>query len=184
MVAGVPLVADIAGALYWPEEGLLVVSDLHLEKGSAFAVRGVLMPPYDTATTLDRLAGLLARYAARIVVALGDNFHDGGGPARLAGADRAHLLELQRGRDWVWIAGNHDPDPREGIGGAFARSPSISPPSVPATGRRRRQNQRQEQRPARQRDRQALAHPPPASTSAAAALTHAKSLLRVERRGW
>jgi uncharacterized protein len=127
MVAGVPLVADIAGALYWPEEGLLVVSDLHLEKGSAFAVRGVLMPPYDTATTLERLAGLLARYAARIVVALGDNFHDGGGPARLAHSDRAHLFELQRGRDWVWIAGNHDPDPREDIGGAFARSLALGP---------------------------------------------------------
>jgi hypothetical protein len=127
MVAGVPLVADIAGALYWPEEGLLVVSDLHLEKGSAYAVRGVLLPPYDTATTLERLAGLLARYAARIVVALGDNFHDGGGPARLASSDRAHLFELQRGRDWVWIAGNHDPDPREGIGGAFARSLALGP---------------------------------------------------------
>jgi uncharacterized protein len=126
-VAGAPLVADIAGALYWPEEGLLVVSDLHLEKGSAFAARGVLMPPYDTATTLERLAGLLARYAARIVVALGDNFHDGGGPARLASSDRAHLLELQRGRDWVWIAGNHDPDPGEGIGGAFARSLALGP---------------------------------------------------------
>jgi len=126
-VAGVPLVADIAGALYWPEEGLLVVSDLHLEKGSAFAVRGVLMPPYDTATTLERLAGLLARYAARIVVALGDNFHDGGGPSRLAPSDRAHLFELQRGRDWIWIAGNHDPDPREGIGGAFARSLALGP---------------------------------------------------------
>jgi DNA ligase-associated metallophosphoesterase len=126
-VAGVSLVADLAGALFWPEEGLLVVSDLHLEKGSAFAVRGVLMPPYDTATTLERLAGLLARYAARIVVALGDNFHDGGGPARLAVADRTHLFELQRGRDWVWIAGNHDPDPREGIGGAFARSLALGP---------------------------------------------------------
>jgi uncharacterized protein len=126
-VAGVPLVADIAGALYWPGEGLLVVSDLHLEKGSAFAARGVLMPPYDTATTLERLAGLLARYAARIVIALGDNFHDGGGPARLARSDRAQLLELQRGRDWVWIAGNHDPDPREGIGGAFARSLALGP---------------------------------------------------------
>ena len=126
-VAGVPLVADIAGALYWPEEGLLVVSDLHLEKGSAYAVRGVLMPPYDTATTLERLAGLLARYAARIVVALGDNFHDGGGPSRLAPSDRAHLFELQRGRDWRWIAGNHDPDPREGIGGAFARSLALGP---------------------------------------------------------
>jgi uncharacterized protein len=126
-VAGVSLVADLAGALYWPEEGLLVVSDLHLEKGSAFAARGVLMPPYDTATTLERLSALLARYAARIVVALGDNFHDGGGPARLAVADRAQLLELQRGRDWVWIAGNHDPDPREGIGGAFARSLALGP---------------------------------------------------------
>jgi DNA ligase-associated metallophosphoesterase len=121
-VGGVPLVADLAGALYWPEEGLLAVADLHLEKGSAFAVRGLLMPPYDTAATLERLSGVIARYDARIVVALGDNFHDGGGPARLAGSDRAHLLALQRGRDWVWIAGNHDPDPGEGIGGAFARS--------------------------------------------------------------
>jgi DNA ligase-associated metallophosphoesterase len=126
-VAGVPLVADIAGALYWPEEGLLVVSDLHLEKGSAFAARGVLMPPYDTASTLQRLAGLMARYAVHIVVALGDNFHDGGGPARLGDADRAHLLALQQGRDWVWIAGNHDPDPGEGIGGAFARSLALGP---------------------------------------------------------
>jgi uncharacterized protein len=126
-VAGVPLLADVAGALYWPEEGLLVVSDLHLEKGSAFAARGVLMPPYDTAATLQRLAGLLTRYAVHMVVALGDNFHDGGGPARLGAADRAHLLTLQQGRDWVWIAGNHDPDPGEGIGGAFARSLALGP---------------------------------------------------------
>jgi uncharacterized protein len=126
-VAGVSLVADLAGALYWPEEGALIVSDLHLEKGSAFAVRGVLMPPYDTAATLEALAGVIARYAAGIVIALGDNFHDGGGPARLAATDRAQLHELQRGRDWIWIAGNHDPDPSEGIGGAFARSPALGP---------------------------------------------------------
>ncbi len=109
-VAGVTLVADLAGTLYWPDEGALIVSDLHLEKGSAFAVRGVLMPPYDTAATLEALGAVIARYAARMVIALGDNFHDGGGPARLAATDRAQLHELQRGRDWVWIAGNHDPD--------------------------------------------------------------------------
>jgi hypothetical protein len=49
VLAGVPLLVDPAGALYWAEQGLLVVSDLHLEKGSSFAARGILLPPYDTA---------------------------------------------------------------------------------------------------------------------------------------
>jgi DNA ligase-associated metallophosphoesterase len=119
-VAGVSLLADPAGALYWPDEGLLAVADLHLEKGSAFAARGVLLPPYDTAATLARLARLIARYAPRVVVALGDSFHDGGGPARIADADRVALSALQRGRDWLWIAGNHDPEPAANIGGRFA----------------------------------------------------------------
>jgi hypothetical protein len=126
-VAGVTLAADPSGALYWPEERFLVVADLHLEKGSSFATRGVLLPPYDTASTLERLAGTLSRHAPRTVVALGDNFHDPNGPARLAAADRAGLLELQRGRDWVWIAGNHDPDPAGHIGGVFATSLGLGP---------------------------------------------------------
>jgi DNA ligase-associated metallophosphoesterase len=119
-LSGVTLVADPAGAIYWPEERLLVVADLHLEKGSAFAARGVLLPPYDTATTLARLTRLIERYAPRLVVALGDSFHDGGGPARMAEISRAALTALQRGRDWLWIAGNHDPEPAENIGGRFA----------------------------------------------------------------
>src|SRR5690606_23296394 len=45
VVADVALHADPAGALYWPEHGLLAVADLHLEKGSSYAVRGVLLPP-------------------------------------------------------------------------------------------------------------------------------------------
>jgi DNA ligase-associated metallophosphoesterase len=126
-VAGVTLVADCAGALFWPEEKLLVVADLHLEKGSAFAVRGVLLPPYDTATTLARLAILVERYAPRLVIALGDSFHDGGGPARMADISRAALKALQRGRDWVWIAGNHDPDPTDGIGGRFTEILALGP---------------------------------------------------------
>ena len=113
------LIADPEGALYWPDQSLLAVSDLHLEKGSSFAARGMLMPPYDTAATLARLTRLIAHYAPRCVVALGDSFHDGGGPARLADCDRDNLMVMQRGRDWIWIAGNHDPEPAENIGGAF-----------------------------------------------------------------
>ena len=118
-VNGIALIADPAGALYWPEQSLLAVADLHLEKGSSFAARGQLLPPYDTAATLQRLARLVARYAPRCVIALGDSFHDSGGPARLSQEDRDNLLALQRGRDWLWLTGNHDPDPADGIGGAF-----------------------------------------------------------------
>jgi uncharacterized protein len=120
MVSGLALLADPAGAIYWPDEKLLVVADLHLEKGSAFAARGVLLPPYDTAATLARLARLIERYAPRLVIALGDSFHDGGGPARMDDIGRVALKALQRGRDWVWIAGNHDPEPAANIGGRFA----------------------------------------------------------------
>jgi uncharacterized protein len=118
-VAGVTLVADCAGALYWPEEGVLLVADLHLEKGSSFAARGVFLPPYDTAATLARLAHLIVRHAPRLVIALGDSFHDGKGPARLGDGDRGALQALQRGREWIWITGNHDPQPADGIGGSF-----------------------------------------------------------------
>jgi uncharacterized protein len=89
------------GALYWPDERVLVVSDLHLEKGSSFASRGVLLPPYDTAATLARIAFAIARLAPRVVIALGDSFHDGNGSTRIAPSDRAALAGLQRGRDWI-----------------------------------------------------------------------------------
>ncbi len=119
-LVGIALVADPAGAIYWPDEKLLAIADLHLEKGSAFAARGVLLPPYDTAATLGRLARLIERYAPRLVIALGDSFHDRGGPARMDDSSRVALKALQRGRDWVWIAGNHDPDRCENVGGRFA----------------------------------------------------------------
>jgi DNA ligase-associated metallophosphoesterase len=109
-IAGQVGLCDPRGALMLPALGLLVVSDLHLEKGSSFARRGMLVPPYDTAATLARLAAVIADHRPRIVVSLGDSFHDGGGAARLPAEYRAALEALMAGRDWYWIAGNHDPD--------------------------------------------------------------------------
>lgn len=111
-------VADALGALYWPEERMLVVADLHLEKGSAYARRRVFLPPYDTGVTLAALAAVMARYAPRTVIALGDSFHDDDGAARLPAQYRAALHQLQVGRAWVWIAGNHDPRLPPDLGGA------------------------------------------------------------------
>ncbi len=125
-LAGASLCADISGALYWPQQHLLCVADLHFEKGSSFARHGRFLPPYDTRATLSRLQQVIVRYDPRLVICLGDNFHDGDGPARLSDDDRRTLLALQRGRDWIWIAGNHDPDPAAGIGGRFIDQVAIS----------------------------------------------------------
>ena len=119
-IAGLRLLADPAGALFAEDERVLLVADLHLEKGSSFAVRGQFLPPYDTTVTLGRLAALVARYAPRLVVALGDSFHDPCAAGRLPPADRQTLCALQQGRSWLWIAGNHDPHPPLGLMGETA----------------------------------------------------------------
>jgi DNA ligase-associated metallophosphoesterase len=119
-VAGVSLTADLSGALFWEEQRLLVVSDLHLEKGSSFAVRGALLPPYDTAATLSRLGAVIARHDPRTVIALGDSFHDRDAHGRLSISDRETIAALQVRRDWIWIAGNHDPALPDDLGGTVA----------------------------------------------------------------
>jgi uncharacterized protein len=124
-VAGVELIADLSGALYWEAQQLLVVSDLHLEKGSSFAARGVLLPPYDTVATLSRLAAVIARHDPCTVIALGDSFHDREAHERLSDSDREALSALQARRDWIWISGNHDPALPSDLGGLVASEVAI-----------------------------------------------------------
>ena len=97
-----------SGALWLPDHGTLAAGDLHLEKGSAFAARGQMLPPYDSRATLDRLEAEIAELAPARVVLLGDSFHDTKSIARMAADDRARLDRLAFGRDWVWLEGNHD----------------------------------------------------------------------------
>ena len=119
-VAGHDFTADASGALYLDSERLLVVADLHFEKGSAFAQRRVFLPPYDTAATLARLARLAMRYRPRVILALGDSFHDSRAGERMHAGDLAGLSALQQGRDWIWISGNHDPQTPSQVGGETA----------------------------------------------------------------
>ena len=120
-LSGHTLIPIAAGALYWPAEGTLIVADLHLEKGAAFAARGMMLPPYDTRTTLQRLALCIATFDPSRIVALGDSFHRSALASLLAADDRELLHALQRGRDWYWILGNHDPELPTNIGGVIYR---------------------------------------------------------------
>ncbi|MER2193924.1 ligase-associated DNA damage response endonuclease PdeM [Methylobacterium brachiatum] len=121
LLAGETLMLDLCGGVWLPEHRTLIVSDLHLEKGSSYAARtGQFLPPYDTRETLACLHEAVTRHDPARVVALGDSFHDDRGPERMEPGDRAMVAALQEGRDWVWIAGNHDAAVSEGVGGRYA----------------------------------------------------------------
>ena len=109
-LAGAVLTACASGALWWEAERLLCVADLHLGKSERMARRGgALLPPYETEETIARLAGEVERLAPATVVCLGDSFDDGAAGAGLAPEAVARLAALTGGRDWIWVAGNHDP---------------------------------------------------------------------------
>lgn len=118
-VSGKAFVADMSGALYWPAKKMLIVGDLHLGKGTAFAARGTqMLPPYDTRDTLLRLVRAIDAYDVETVVALGDSFHDAGSFELMDGDDRKILNVLQAERNWIWVSGNHDPEIAEQAGGS------------------------------------------------------------------
>jgi hypothetical protein len=118
---------DPSGALVWPAQRLLAVADLHFEKGSAAAPGGSLLPPFDTGATLDRLTALIRRHGPRTVVALGDSFHDRHAAARLQRQDQARLAAMTEALAVVWVLGNHDPTPPEGLGGIAAPEWQVGP---------------------------------------------------------
>jgi DNA ligase-associated metallophosphoesterase len=105
------LMLDPAGAAFWPARKTLIVSDLHLEKASAAARHGSLLPPYDTKTTLEKLQRLIRLYHPEKIVALGDSFHDSRGVERLSATDRGKLNAMTQQSHFIWITGNHDSAP-------------------------------------------------------------------------
>ncbi|MBB5745253.1 ligase-associated DNA damage response endonuclease PdeM [Brevundimonas variabilis] len=114
-IMGEACVLRCSGALWLPETGTLIAADLHLEKGSAYARRGQMLPPYDSRVTLAKLRAEVEDLRPRQVILLGDSFHDRGSLARLAQADRLEIAALTASCDWIWLTGNHD---HEALNGA------------------------------------------------------------------
>ena len=114
-----------SGALWLAAERTLVVADLHLEKGSSYAARGQMLPPYDTRETLRRLADEVAALSPATVILLGDTFHDRRSEDRLAADDAEALRGLARGRTLIWVVGNHDADGPRALPGQIADELSL-----------------------------------------------------------
>jgi DNA ligase-associated metallophosphoesterase len=115
-----------SGALFWPAQNLLCVSDLHLGKSERLARRGgALLPPYETRATLEQLETAIDHTGARRIVCLGDSFDDLAAVDGLDESDRLWLLRLMAGREWIWIEGNHDAGPSD-IGGTHLAELTIA----------------------------------------------------------
>lgn len=116
-LGGLEFVPDMSGALFLPEERLLLAADLHLEQGASLARRGLHLPPYDTTVTLTMLERVITATAANRLVLLGDSFHDAVAHNAVLPQDAERLKTITRTVDTIWIAGNHDPDLHSNLGG-------------------------------------------------------------------
>ena len=126
-LAGADLIALPSGALFWPAQSLLCVSDLHLGKAERAARRSLSpLPPYETQDTLARLEEALQLTGAETVICLGDSFDDDAAARALPEKDRLWIATLQAGRRWIWIEGNHDPGPVD-LGGEHLAELELGP---------------------------------------------------------
>lgn len=119
-LSGAAVTFRASGALWIEAEAMLVVADLHLEKGSAYAARGQMLPPYDTRDTLRRLTAEIAATGPAAVVLLGDTFHDRASEDRLATEDAEQLRTLAGLTRLIWVIGNHDADGPSALPGEVA----------------------------------------------------------------
>lgn len=126
-LGGVDFIPGLSGALYAPAFGALLVADLHLEKGTSLARRGVHLPPYDTRESLNQLSAALDEVRPARLIFLGDSFHDGEARDRIDAGDLAVLRSITSSVETVWITGNHDPAPPRDIGGSIVEEMALGP---------------------------------------------------------
>jgi DNA ligase-associated metallophosphoesterase len=124
-VAGAEVFLRASGALWLERDQALVLADVHFEKGSSYAARGQMLPPYDTREALRRIALEVEALDPRAIVMLGDAFHDCEAEDRLCREDAEALAAIVRGRTLVWVVGNHDPSPPQSLPGEPAEELEI-----------------------------------------------------------
>ena len=85
-----------------------------------------VLPPYETRDTLSRLEVDLRTSSATTVICLGDSFDDSTAASALPENEKLWISQLQAGRRWIWIEGNHDPGPVD-LGGTHLTAQTILP---------------------------------------------------------
>lgn len=124
-LGGLDFIPDLSGALYVPDFETLLVADLHLEKGTSLARRGIHLPPYDTRQSLAQLQAVMAEARPQRLILLGDSFHDLTARERIDADDITILRAVTSTVETIWISGNHDPVPPGDLGGRIAHEVAL-----------------------------------------------------------
>ena len=120
-VNGEELLLDAAGAPWWPRETHAWSSPICISrKARSMRAPASSCRPTTRAPPCPHRSPRGAPRAVRMI-ALGDSFHDRYAAERLDEEERALLATLREGRECIWIAGNHDPDPPPWLGGAWPK---------------------------------------------------------------
>ena len=111
-----------------PAKTRLIVADLHLEKGSAFAARGQMLPPYDTRETLRQARGAHRSLSAR-------NRHRARRqPARSRCAPPAWIRAISKPCTSCRRIATGSGSPATTIPKSIERSPATSSPNIDVDG--------------------------------------------------
>jgi len=103
--SGETLTLDKDRAVYWAAKKMLIISDLHIGKSAHFRKSGIQVPATVAHADLEKLSGLLKKYAAEILLITGDMFHN---------KINSDVIVFQNWRNTfpglkVWLVkGNHD----------------------------------------------------------------------------
>jgi len=130
-IAGCELWLLADKALYWPQEKLLCIADVHFGKAATYRALGQPVPAGTTEHNLRRMDALLALYDVQHLVFLGDFLHapKAHAPATLAAL---HAWRQQHSALRITlIRGNHDHragDPPASLGITIVNEPLVMGP--------------------------------------------------------
>lgn len=96
-------------ALHLPEEGTVVVADLHIGYESALEAEGIHIPRVQTRAVIDSLSDLVSKYEPQRLVILGDLKHEFSRNLGQEMRDVRMVLDgLAERTDVILVKGNHD----------------------------------------------------------------------------
>lgn len=96
------------GAVFWPAQDALLVSDLHVGKGASFRSKSVPIPSGSSEDTLLRLSSILSETGVRTLYMLGDFWHSRQGRTEHIDTLVCDWRERHRVVEMTLIEGNHD----------------------------------------------------------------------------